>query len=101
MESARVKVEASGFPSPQPEFIQTIELWRRLVINEDINLELLELLELYCELLVARFGLLDQLYAGSSYLCFLSLTLDLAPVSQIRVSARVSVLSSMLLRGLK
>lgn len=41
MESARVKVEA--------------------IINEDINLELLELLELYCELLVARFGLLDQL----------------------------------------
>ncbi|KAG0707603.1 DUF292-domain-containing protein [Suillus ampliporus] len=39
-ESARVKVEA--------------------VINEDINLELYELLELYCELLIARFGLLDQ-----------------------------------------
>lgn len=30
------------------------------VINADINLELLELLELYCELLIARFGLLDQ-----------------------------------------
>ena len=30
------------------------------VISEDINLELLELLELYCELLIARFGLLDQ-----------------------------------------
>ena len=30
------------------------------VINEDVNLELLELLELYCELLIARFGLLDQ-----------------------------------------
>ncbi|KAG6380779.1 DUF292-domain-containing protein [Boletus reticuloceps] len=40
IESARIKVEA--------------------VINEDINLELLELLELYCELLIARFGLLDQ-----------------------------------------
>ncbi|KIJ66411.1 hypothetical protein HYDPIDRAFT_26762 [Hydnomerulius pinastri MD-312] len=40
IESARVKVEA--------------------VINEDINLELMELLELYCELLIARFGLLDQ-----------------------------------------
>ncbi|KAN0100225.1 Regulator of Vps4 activity in the MVB pathway domain containing protein [Tylopilus felleus] len=39
IESARIKVEA--------------------VINEDINLELLELLELYCELLIARFGLLD------------------------------------------
>jgi hypothetical protein len=31
-----------------------------LVINEDIHVELLELLELYCELLLARFGLLDQ-----------------------------------------
>jgi len=30
------------------------------VINEDIHVELLELLELYCELLIARFGLLDQ-----------------------------------------
>ncbi|KAI6112440.1 DUF292-domain-containing protein [Pisolithus croceorrhizus] len=39
-ESARVKVEA--------------------LINEDVTLELLELLELYCELLIARFGLLDQ-----------------------------------------
>jgi hypothetical protein len=33
-----------------------------IVINEDIYLELLELLELYCELLIARFGLLDQKY---------------------------------------
>lgn len=33
-----------------------------LVINEDIYTELLELLELYCELLLARFGLLDQKY---------------------------------------
>ncbi|KAH7886215.1 DUF292-domain-containing protein [Phlebopus sp. FC_14] len=40
IESARIKVEA--------------------IINEDINLELLELMELYCELLLARFGLLDQ-----------------------------------------
>ncbi|KAG9313964.1 DUF292-domain-containing protein [Chiua virens] len=39
IESARIKVEA--------------------IINEDTNLELLELLELYCELLIARFGLLD------------------------------------------
>jgi len=30
------------------------------IINDDINVELLELLELYCELLIARFGLLDQ-----------------------------------------
>jgi hypothetical protein len=31
-----------------------------LVINEDIYVELLEVMELYCELLLARFGLLDQ-----------------------------------------
>ena len=30
------------------------------VINEDIYIELLELLELHCELVIARFGLLDQ-----------------------------------------
>ncbi|KAF8628239.1 hypothetical protein AX15_004015 [Amanita polypyramis BW_CC] len=40
METAKIKVEA--------------------LINEDIYMELLELLELYCELLLARFGLLDQ-----------------------------------------
>lgn len=40
IESARIKAEA--------------------VINEDVTLELLELLELYCDLLVARFGLFDQ-----------------------------------------
>lgn len=39
-ETSRIKVEA--------------------LINEDIYTELLELLELYCELLLARFGLLDQ-----------------------------------------
>lgn len=32
----------------------------KVVINEDVHVELLELLELYCELLLARFGLLDQ-----------------------------------------
>ncbi|KAJ3989036.1 DUF292-domain-containing protein [Lentinula detonsa] len=40
IETARIKVEA--------------------IIGEDIHLELLELLELYCELLLARFGILDQ-----------------------------------------
>jgi len=39
-ETARIKVES--------------------IINEDIYLELLELLELYCELLIARFGLVEQ-----------------------------------------
>ncbi|KAF9654171.1 DUF292-domain-containing protein [Thelephora ganbajun] len=40
LETARVKVEN--------------------IINEDIYVELLELLELHCELVIARFGLLDQ-----------------------------------------
>jgi vacuolar protein sorting-associated protein IST1 len=39
LETARVKVEN--------------------IINEDIHIELLELLELYCELILARFGLLE------------------------------------------
>lgn len=30
-----------------------------VVINEDIHLELLELMELYCELLIARFSLVE------------------------------------------
>ena len=35
-------------------------LTARPVINEDIYMELLELLELYCELVHVRFGILDQ-----------------------------------------
>lgn len=31
-----------------------------IVISEDVHVELLELLELYCELLIARIGLLEQ-----------------------------------------
>ena len=31
-----------------------------IVISEDVHVELLELLELYCELLIARLGLLEQ-----------------------------------------
>ncbi|PVF93813.1 DUF292-domain-containing protein [Serendipita vermifera] len=40
LETAKVKVEA--------------------IIHDDIHVELLEILELYCELLIARFGLLDS-----------------------------------------
>ena len=39
LETARIKVES--------------------IIHDDIHVELLEILELYCELLTARFGLLD------------------------------------------
>jgi len=40
--------------------IETARIKVETIINEDIHIELLELLELYCELLLARFGLLDQ-----------------------------------------
>jgi len=40
--------------------IETAKLRVETMINEDLSLELLELLELYCELLVARFGILDM-----------------------------------------
>ncbi|KAF9055906.1 regulator of Vps4 activity in the MVB pathway-domain-containing protein [Panaeolus papilionaceus] len=40
--------------------IETAKIKTEAIIHEDIYVELLEILELYCELLVARFGLLDQ-----------------------------------------
>jgi len=40
--------------------IETAKVKVETIINEDIHVELLELLELYCELLLARFGLLEQ-----------------------------------------
>jgi len=40
--------------------VETARVKVETIINEDIHVELLELLELYCELLLARFGLLDQ-----------------------------------------
>jgi vacuolar protein sorting-associated protein IST1 len=33
------------------------------IIREDLFVEMLEILELYCELLLARFGLLEQMYS--------------------------------------
>jgi len=40
--------------------VETAKVKVEAIINEDIHVELLELLELYCELLLARFGLLEQ-----------------------------------------
>ncbi|KAE9409253.1 DUF292-domain-containing protein, partial [Gymnopus androsaceus JB14] len=40
--------------------IETARIKVEGIISEDIHVELLELLELYCELLLARFGVLDQ-----------------------------------------
>ncbi len=56
VETARIKVESSTsyFFSCRLLFLTVLQ-----VINEDIYLELLELLELYCELLIARFGLVE------------------------------------------
>jgi len=39
--------------------VETARIKVESIINEDIHLELLELLELYCELLIARFGLVE------------------------------------------
>jgi len=57
-ETARIKVESSN--SYFRLISVSISYRTLLVINEDIHLELLELLELYCELLIARFGLVEQ-----------------------------------------
>ncbi|KAF6754308.1 regulator of Vps4 activity in the MVB pathway-domain-containing protein [Ephemerocybe angulata] len=40
--------------------LETARIKVETIINEDVHVELLELLELYCELLLARFGILDQ-----------------------------------------
>ncbi|KAH8099721.1 DUF292-domain-containing protein [Cristinia sonorae] len=40
--------------------LETARIKVENIINEDIYVELLELLELYCELLISRFALLDQ-----------------------------------------
>ena len=63
IETARIKVENSKSAIRDSDSILTchsISCTRIAVINEDIYVELLELLELYCELLIARFGVLDQ-----------------------------------------
>jgi len=57
VETSRIKVESSisyFFSCRLSSLTVLLE-----VINEDIYLELLELLELYCELLIARFGLVE------------------------------------------
>ncbi|KAI0685089.1 DUF292-domain-containing protein [Cytidiella melzeri] len=62
LETARIKVENSE-NTVSSAWCRRQWLTLRLldqVINEDVYVELLELLELYCELLLARFGLLDQ-----------------------------------------
>lgn len=40
--------------------METAKIRVENIINDDIHVELLELLELYCELLIARFGLLEN-----------------------------------------
>lgn len=64
VETARIKVENSTYPTLSYIQLLSDNLFSYgvivSVINEDVYVELLELLELYCELLLARFGLLDQ-----------------------------------------
>ena len=63
IETARIKVENSKSAVRDSDSILTchcVSCTCTTVINEDIYVELLELLELYCELLIARFGVLDQ-----------------------------------------
>jgi vacuolar protein sorting-associated protein IST1 len=38
------------------------------IIREDLFVEMLEILELYCELLLARFGLLEQMYSPLKFI---------------------------------
>ena len=57
VETARIKVESSISYFFSCQHMSLTALLK--VINEDIYLELLELLELYCELLIARFGLVE------------------------------------------
>jgi vacuolar protein sorting-associated protein IST1 len=60
VETARIKVESSTSIFPRCRSLSLTRLFFfHVVINEDIYLELLELLELYCELLIARFGLVE------------------------------------------
>ena len=58
VETARIKVESSISYFFSYQLLSLTVLLE--VINEDIYLELLELLELYCELLIARFGLVEM-----------------------------------------
>lgn len=53
--------------------IETARIKVENIINEDIHVELLELLELYCELLLARFGLLDLRFSFYNYPLFFRL----------------------------
>ena len=65
IEKARVKVESSEYHfhalvQTRCIIVPTRNALELIVINDDVYIELLELLELYCELLLARFGLLEQ-----------------------------------------
>ena len=67
LETARIKTENSTHSFTA--FILDMSVSHcPQVINEDIYVELLELLELYCELLISRFSLLDQKSVMSSSL---------------------------------
>lgn len=101
IETARIKVENST-SARSPQCIRTLD--PASVIHEDIYVELLELLELYCELLNSRFGLLDQKCVYHLHDTCLMTPYDAplhltVPVSQIPVSAKASAASYTLRHG--
>jgi Regulator of Vps4 activity in the MVB pathway. len=67
--------------------VAIVEISLASVINEDIHVELLELLELYCELLLARFGLLDQKWVRD-YTALVPLANNSVPENRIQVSMK-------------
>lgn len=60
--------------------IETARIKVEGIINEDVYLELLELMELYCELLISRFALLDLRHVSVSHFSFI----DSEPVQRAR-----------------
>lgn len=63
--------------------VETAKLRVESMINEDIHVELLELLELYCELLIARFGILDN-RSACAFKFRLLILLTYLPISSTR-----------------
>ncbi|KAJ6520255.1 regulator of Vps4 activity in the MVB pathway-domain-containing protein [Mycena sanguinolenta] len=70
---------------------ETARIKVETIINEDIHIELLELLELYSELLLARFGLLDQKSAITNVPSDVNPNLPPAHGNQIQASQKAFV----------
>lgn len=65
---SRYRSPADGaLPSLEQHRIETARIKVEAVMGEDQMVDLLEVLELYCELLLARFGLLETVRCVSLY----------------------------------